>query len=129
MCSKRNRISNLSIFNMTTGINELKTLAKHVSCDCKCKFDVRRSNSNQKWNNNKCRCKSKNSKTCRLYEKDYIWNPATWSCKNGKYLASIIDDSVITCDEIIKKQKQFQKALMKKRPAKPKIYIFYLPFY
>ena len=105
MCSKRNRISYLSIFNMTTGINELKTLAKYVSCDCKCKFDVRRSNSNQKGNNNKCRCKSKNSKTCRLYEKDYIWNPATWSCKNGKYLASIIDDSVITCDEIIKKQK------------------------
>ena len=23
------------------------------------------------------------------------------SCENGKYLASIIDDSVITCDEII----------------------------
>ena len=77
MCSKRNRISNLSIFNMTTGINELKTLTKYVSCDCKCKFDVRRSNSNQKWNNNKCRCKSKNSKTCRLYEKDHIWDPAT----------------------------------------------------
>ena len=28
-------------------------------------------------------------------EKDYIWNPATWSCENGKYLASITDDSVI----------------------------------
>ena len=34
-------------------------------------------------------------------KKDYIWNPATCSCKNGKYLGSIIDDSVITCDEII----------------------------
>ena len=34
-------------------------------------------------------------------EKDYIWNPATRSCENGKYLASIMDDSVITCDEII----------------------------
>ena len=31
----------------------------------------------------------------------YFWNPAACSCKNGKYLASIIDDSVITCDEII----------------------------
>ena len=29
------------------------------------------------------------------------WNPATCICKNGKYLASIIDDLVITCDEII----------------------------
>ena len=36
-----------------------------------------------------------------IYEKDYIWNPATCSCKNGKYLASIIAKSVITCDEII----------------------------
>ena len=36
-----------------------------------------------------------------ICEKYYIWNPATCSCKNGKYLASIIDDSVIMSDEII----------------------------
>ena len=36
-----------------------------------------------------------------ICEKKYIWNPATCSCKNGKYLASIMDDSAITCDEII----------------------------
>ena len=35
-----------------------------------------------------------------MLKKDYIWNHAT-CCKNGKYLASIIDDSVITCDEIL----------------------------
>ena len=41
-----------------------------------------------------------------MCEKDYIWNPATCSCKNGKYLESIIiDDSVITCDEIIEETK------------------------
>ena len=34
-------------------------------------------------------------------EKDYIWNPATCGCENGKYLASIMDDSAITCDGII----------------------------
>ena len=28
-------------------------------------------------------------------------NPATCICKNGKYLASIIDESVITCEKII----------------------------
>ena len=28
-------------------------------------------------------------------------NPATCSCENGKYLASIIYDLVITCDEIM----------------------------
>ena len=33
-------------------------------------------------------------------KKDYIWNPATCSCKNIKY-SSIIDDTVITCDKII----------------------------
>ena len=36
-----------------------------------------------------------------LSGKDYIWNPATCSCKNGKYLESIIDDSVIAFDETI----------------------------
>ena len=33
--------------------------------------------------------------------KDYVWNPATCIGENGKYLASIMDDSVITCDEMI----------------------------
>ena len=36
-----------------------------------------------------------------ICEKDYIWNHATCSCKNGKYLENILDNSVITCDEII----------------------------
>ena len=40
-----------------------------------------------------------------LWEKDYIWNPATRSFENGKHLASIIDDLVITCDEIVKETK------------------------
>ena len=38
-------------------------------------------------------------------KKNYIWNPTTCSCENGKYLANIIDDSVITCDEIIEDTK------------------------
>ena len=29
---------NLSVFNMVTGINESKTLTKHISCEIKCKF-------------------------------------------------------------------------------------------
>ena len=35
---------NLRVLNMITGINESKTLTKHLSCECKCKFDGR------KWN-------------------------------------------------------------------------------
>ena len=33
--------------------------------------------------------------------KDYMWNPARCNCEDGKYLACIIEDSVIRCDEII----------------------------
>ena len=40
---------NLGLFNMITGINELKPLAKDISCKCKCKFDRRKCNSDQWW--------------------------------------------------------------------------------
>ena len=83
---------------MITGINEPKTITKHISCECKRKFDGRKCNSDQWQNNNKCRCECKK---CHVCEKDYIWNPSTCSCENGKYLASIMDDSAITCDEVI----------------------------
>ena len=33
-----------------------------------------------------------------ICEKDYVWKPATCNCENGKYLASIIDDSAINCE-------------------------------
>ena len=76
---------------------------------CKwCKFDGKRCNSNQNWNNVSCWCECKNLEKHRVCEKDFIWNPATCSCENGKYywrLTSIIDDSVITCDRIIEETK------------------------
>ena len=34
----------LNMFNMITGINELKTLAKHISRKCKCRFDLMEEN-------------------------------------------------------------------------------------
>ena len=34
-------------------------------------------------------------------KKDYVWNPATCNCENGKHLGSIMDDSTIICDEVI----------------------------
>ena len=37
----------------------------------------------------------------QICDKNYIWNPATCICKNGKYLQSITADAVIKCDEII----------------------------
>ena len=37
--------------------------------------------------------------------KKLYFESCTCSCKNGKYLASIIDNSVVTCDEIIEETK------------------------
>ena len=45
---------NLNLFNVKTIIYELKTLTKHISCNCKCKFDVRKCNSYRKWNKDLC---------------------------------------------------------------------------
>ena len=38
---------NLSVFNMIAGIDESKTLAKHISCECKFKFYGRNHDSHQ----------------------------------------------------------------------------------
>ena len=114
---------------MITGIHESETLTKHVSCECKCKFDGRKCNSNQKGNNEKHQCES----IKHICEKDYIWNAATGNCKNGKYLASIINDSVITCDEIIDAEatpyEEETKTVPKISSAKQNVSIFYLPLY
>ena len=69
-----------------------------------------------------------------ISEKDHIWNPAACSCKNGKYLASINDNSVITCDEIIDRDAEEKETIPtsfneKKQLVKHKISIFYLHFY
>ena len=61
-----------------------------------------------------------------MCEKDYIWKPSTCSCENRKYLASIMDDSTITCDEIIDVKSNFNE---KKWPVKHKIFMIYLHFY
>ena len=45
---------------MTKGINESKTLSKHILFECKCEFDGRKCNSRQKWNNNTCQWERKN---------------------------------------------------------------------
>ena len=52
--------------------------------------------------NGECECK--NPKKHRVCENSYIWNSAICSCENDKYVGSI-DDSVISCDEIIEEIK------------------------
>ena len=77
---------NVSVFNMTAGTSESKALTKHISCECKCKLDGTKCNSNQWSNNDNINVSLKSI----MYVKKIIF---------GKYLASIMDDSVITCDE------------------------------
>ena len=36
-----------------------------------------------------------------LCGKEYVWNPATCDCENGKYLVSNKDDSTIICHDVI----------------------------
>ena len=35
-------------------------------------------------------------------EKCSVYNPSKCICENGKYLASVMDDSTINCDELKK---------------------------
>ena len=35
-------------------------------------------------------------------KKKNVWNPATSNCNNGKCLASIMNDLMINCNEVIK---------------------------
>ena len=82
---------------MITGINESKTLSKHISCQYKCKFDGRKYNS------------------------------------DGKYFASIMDDSAITCNEIIESCDEETKTFPinfneKKATCKPQNFYILLEF-
>ena len=51
---KKTKDLNLSAFNMIIGINESKTVKKHISCERKRKFDGTKCTSNQWRNNEKC---------------------------------------------------------------------------
>ena len=81
---------------MIVGINELKTLTKHISCQCKGRFDGKNIIQINYGKTINVDVSVKN-----ICEKEYVWNPSTCSCQNGKYLVSIMDDSVIMCNEII----------------------------
>ena len=90
-------------------------------------------NSDQWWNNDKCQCECKKHHIC---EKDYIRNPATCSCEDGKYLASIWMIQQLRVIKLLKKkQKQLQQILMeknnfisKKKISKPKTFYMLLAF-
>ena len=104
---------------MVTDKNESKTLTKHISCQCKCKFGGTKCKSNQLQNNDKCRCDCKKHHIC---EKEYVCNPSTCICENGKYLASIMGK--IIYDEIIESYNE--KRNFNKKKAICKAHNFYI---
>ena len=44
----RKKNINVTVYNIITDKNKAKTMAKHISCDCKCKFNSTTCNSNYK---------------------------------------------------------------------------------
>ena len=65
ICVPNKTDKNVKAFNVTTRINETKTMVKDISCDCKCNFNSTTCNSKQKWNNESFQSDS--------------------TCENGKY--------------------------------------------
>ena len=73
-----------------------------------------------------CWCECKKRHVCG---KDYVWNPSTCSCGNGKYLASIMDDSAIMCDHVIEAYDEETKTIptnFNEKKATCKIQSFYV---
>ena len=85
------------LFKTMTKIDEAKTVIKHISCDSKCKFNSAAFQI-KRGRRRKGQCECKIYCECKTY---HSWNPTTYNCKNGKYLQSIIDKSVIMSSEII----------------------------
>ena len=50
-----------------------------------------------------------------MSRKDYIWNPSAYTSENIKYIGSIIDDAVVTSDEIIEVTKSIPTNLKEKK--------------
>ena len=64
-----------------------------------------------------------------VWEKGYIWN----LCENGIYLASIMNNSRVICDEVIESYDEEIKTIPTnfnvEKPVKHRVFVFYLNFY
>ena len=102
-----NKIGNarLKAFNMITGINESKTLMKHISYYCRYKFEGGRFNSNQKRNNDEYQCECENPIkrcVCKAIMMGILEDCETdENLKNCTCMKNLAYNSVITCCEIV----------------------------
>ena len=116
MCPQQNRRREHKS-NMIKGINKWKSLAKHISCECRCKFHDRKCNSTQIRNNDKCQCECKKPIKHRACKEDNAWIPSKCAGVCDKYrkivnylkdcecMKSLINDVSVTCDEIVETPK------------------------
>ena len=95
----KTEVVNLSAFNIIARINKSSTLAKYVSSKCKCKYDGTNLTQLRSGISINVIVSAKIKKNMSV--KNYIWNPAAWTCENGKYWGSIIGYSVFTSDEVL----------------------------
>ena len=116
----------LNVFNTTTEINESGTETKHITSKSEYMFDSKKKNVTRikSWIT-MCVVVSVKIQTNMCIQKTYIWNPAICSCENEKYVGSIIDNSVITGDEIIKENKKRKTVLTKCNKSLHFISFFY----
>ena len=67
-------------------------------------------NSNEKWNKDKCQGEGKNPIKHRIWKANYVWNPSACASEiNYAYTKSLLDDTIVTCDEIIDMVAKFYK--------------------
>ena len=93
---------NLNVFNMITGINESETLTKQISCEYECKMEQNGTSLYVDQNVSQINggVTSVDVSVKKILEcEQYFWNPAACNCENGKYLASIMDDSTNICEK------------------------------
>ena len=94
MFSEIKKAINIKVFNMITIKNEVKTMAKHIPCDCKCRLNSITCNSNQKKHANL------NVKTV-VHAKRVIFGILAHVFVKAISLKNIAYTSLIKCEEII----------------------------
>ena len=98
MCSKQNRRFKCKCVQHSYRNKLIEKLSKAYIIQCKRKFDGRKRNWGQWWKNDKYHCECKKYHICK---RDYVWNPTTCNPENGKYLASIADDSTSIYNKVM----------------------------
>ena len=111
---------NFIVFNMTTGINESKTLRNIYHGNVNISLMAK--------NMTQIYVSIKIQENVICAKETFFWNSATCSCQNDKYLGSIIDDSVAICDKVIDTSKTVPTKTSSAKNASTNFYILFCLF-